>query len=304
MQGTIVIGCLFLLLLGGGREGARLLIQQLSELEAFEEFLKLVVVRLLKLQKVHIEADWNLLVDSRQPLALLDLFDVVLNLFLQRTLQFVRRSQQILDASELLDEFLSCLLPHSRAARNVIDGISHQSQHVDNLRRRLQSPLLLHFLDAQNLCLAVLPNRRSIDFNLFCDELSEVLIRRHHKGIYTLLISLMSQRADDIIRLKPRYFEHGNAIGSQYFLDDGHGKPDCFGRFLSLGLILGEGFVPESTAMRVEGNTQMRRFALANHLFKRVDKTENGRRVFALRVDSRVLYEGVISTINQCVSIK
>ena len=127
LQGTIVVlGRLALLLLGDGL-WARPFIQQLTELEAFEDILQPVRVGLTQCEKVHVEADWNLLIDSGQPLALLDFLDVSLYLFLQRTLQFVRRNQQILDASELLDELLSRLLAHSRAARNIIDSISHQS---------------------------------------------------------------------------------------------------------------------------------------------------------------------------------
>ena len=127
LQGTIVVlGRLALFLLWRGREGASF-IQELTELEAFEDILQPVPIGLFQLEKFHVEADWNFLVDSGQPLALLDFLDVLLYLFLQRTLQFIRRSQQILDASELLDELLSRLLAHSRAARNIIDGISHQS---------------------------------------------------------------------------------------------------------------------------------------------------------------------------------
>ena len=68
--------------------------------------------------------------------------------------------------------------------------------------------------------------------------------------------------------------------------------------------VLREGFVAECTAVRVEGNAQVRRAALAEDHLERVDKAEDGRRVLPLRVYARVLYKSIISTINQRVSVK
>ena len=141
---------------------------------------------------------------------------------------------------------------------------------------RLESPLLLYFLDAQNLCLAVSSHSRSVLLDAFSDELSEVLIGCHHKGVYALQVSLMSQRADDVVRLKPGNFEHGDVVSGQDVFDDGHGKPDGFGRLLALGFVLGVGLVSERAAVRVEGNAQMCWSFLRDDLFQRVDKTKDG----------------------------
>ena len=296
---------LFFLLLGRGQRAFLCgFVQQLSELEPAEQLLQLLGVGFLHLQSVHVERDGHVLADSGEPLALLDLFDVVLHLFAECSLEFRGRSQQVFDASELLDEFLRRLLAHARTARDVIDGIAHESQHVDDLPRRLQSPLLLHVLGAENLCLAVSSHRRTIHPDALRDELPIVLVGRHHVGLDAPLVSLLSQRADDVVGLVALHFEHRNAVGGQYLLDDGYGEADGLGRFLSLCLVFGEGLVAERRAVGVEGNAQMCGLTLRHHIIQRVDEAQNGRRVLSLRVDARILDKGVISAINQCVSIQ
>ena len=74
------------------------------------------------------------------------------------------------------------------------------------------------------------------------------------KGLDALFVSLMSKRSDDIIRFITRHFKHRNVISGQYFLDDWHSKTYRFWRFLTLRLVFWEGFVTESTAVRVEGH--------------------------------------------------
>ena len=114
----------------------------------------------------------------------------------------------------------------------------------------------------------------------------------------------MCEGSDDIIGLVAFYLEHRDTVCRKNIFDNRYGKAYRFGRFLSLCLVGRIGFVTESAAVRVEGNAYMRRLTLGNHLFKRVNKAENGRRVLPLRVDSRILDKGVISAINQRVSVK
>ena len=70
---------------------------------------------------------------------------VFFHLLLDGTFQFVGVSQQILDAAELGYQFLCCFLSHTWAPRNVVGCISHESEHVDDLQRRLDVELGLDF---------------------------------------------------------------------------------------------------------------------------------------------------------------
>ena len=195
---------------------------------------------------------------------------IVLHLLLQRALQLVRRGQQILDAAELLDELLCRLLAHSRTARDVVHRIAHQSEHVDDLQGRLQSPLPLHFLHSEYLCLVASAHGRTVDAHAVGDELTVVLVGCHHVGLYAQLVSLTRQGADDVVGLVALHLEHRNAVGRQDVLDDGHGEADGFGRLLALSLVEGVGLVAEGRAVGVEGHADVGGMLLRQHLVQRV----------------------------------
>ena len=237
--------------------------------------MQLIVVGFLDFQQVHIEGDGHFLTDGGEPFALTNLLDILLHLFFECTFQLVGRSQQVLDAAEFLNELLCSFLPYPRTAGNVIDRIAHQSQHIDDLQRRLQSPLLLHFLNAENLCFVALADRRTIHLDAFRNELTEVLVGCHHVGFDALQVCLMREGSDDVISLIALHFEHRNTVCFENILDNWYGKANRFWCFFALSLILREGFMPESTTVRIESHTNMRWLPLCNHLLERIYKTEN-----------------------------
>ena len=114
----------------------------------------------------------------------------------------------------------------------------------------------------------------------------------------------MSESAYDVVSFIALNFEHRNAVGPENILDDGHSETDGFGRLLALRLVEGECFVPERRSVRVEGHTDVGRLSLGDDLLQRVHETKDGRRVLTLRVDARVLDKGVISTIDERISVQ
>ena len=108
------------------------------------------------------------------------------------------------------------------------------------------------------------------------NELSVILVRCHHVGIYASLIGLVGKCADNIVCLIALHFEYRYMVCFEYILDDGNSKADCFRGFLPLCLVERVSLVPESWTMWVEGDTNVRWLFFGNDFFKCIHKTKYG----------------------------
>ena len=208
--------------------------------------------------------------------------------------------QQVLDGAELLDELLGRLGPHARAAGDIVSGISHQSQDVDELLGRQDAILVVDFFHAQDFLL-----ERVIDLDVGRYQLPEVLVTSDHIGEETLLLGLVGEGTDDIVGLKAFYLKDGDAVGLEDAFDVGHGNEDALGRLVAVGLVGRVVLMPERLApWWVKAHGDVAGLFTLEQVLQGVDKAEHGRRVDAGRGDARATYHGIKCPENQCVGIE
>ena len=103
---------------------------------------------------------------------------------------------------------------------------------------------------------------RAVDVGQFGNQLSVVLIGGEHVALYSDGIGLFGQRADDVVGLETVYLKDGDAVGTQYVLDDGYGLVYVLWRRVTLCFVVGESLAAECRPVRVESHADMRRFLL------------------------------------------
>ena len=208
--------------------------------------------------------------------------------------------QQVLYGAELLYQFLGGLGTHAGAAGDIIGGVTHQSQDVDELLGRLDAVLVIDFFHAQDFFL-----ERVIDLDVRSDQLAEILVSGDHIGEETLLLGLMGKGTDDIIGLKPLDLKDGDAIGLQDAFDIGHSDEDALGRFVAVGLVGRVVLVPECLAARwIEAHGDVARLLALEQVLQGVDKAEYSRRVNAGRCDARTANHGIKCPEDECIGVK
>ena len=293
----------------GGTFGFRFLLgfenpfQEGTELQFFENFTEFALIGAFPLQCVQIQFDGNIGLDSGQKFGEADLFAVGLNLCTDGSLQLVGMFQQVLDAAEFGNQFLSCFFSYSRAPRNVIGRVAHQSQHIDDLQGGCNRELGFHFFYTHNFEFFVTVFGTVHEYTVG-NQLAIVFVRCHHIGRYLFLSGQGSQCTDDIVCFVTRYFQNRNIVGADDVLDDRYRQPDDFRCLFPLGFVLFVGLVAEGRSGGVEGDADMRGIFFLQHFFQGIDESQDGRCVETFRIDAGILDKGVVGTINQCIRIQ
>ena len=135
------------------------------------------------------------------------------------------------------------------------------------------------------------------------DELPVVLVGRHHVDVELLLRGLCGDGADHVVGLVACDLKQRDVPRLDEATDVGLGGVDVLGRLLSLRLVFGEGLVAEGGAGGIESDGGVGGCESSEGIVERVDEAKDGRGVHAFRVDARIAYEGVVGTVDQCVSI-
>ena len=183
--------------------------------------------------------------------------------------------QKVLDGAELLDEFLGGLLPHPRATGNVVGGVAHQSQHVDDLEAIGEPVFCLHLFGAEEFGV-LLAHAGAVHPHLRRHQLGVVLVGGHHEGVDALAVGLPGQCADDVVGLVSTDLQDGDVVGFQNLFNVGNGRANGLGRLFALGFVLGVRFVAEGGPRGVERHAQVGWPFLFEHLLQCVHETHDG----------------------------
>ena len=95
-------------------------LEQVAKFQFLENFSQLLFVDFFALQTFEVESDRNVDFYRREEFREFYVFDVALYFRLDCSLEFVGALKQVLDGTELIDEFHSCLLAHARTTWNVV----------------------------------------------------------------------------------------------------------------------------------------------------------------------------------------
>ncbi len=184
--------------------------------------------------------------------------------------------QKVLHTAELLNELYCRLRSHTRTAWNVVGTVAHQSEHVDHLKRILQTILLAYLLRSEDV--EVVGTMLRLEHqHVVAHQLPVVLVESHHVGRQFLVLrSLPGKSTDHVVGLEPLDLQHRNPVSLENLLDIRHGGPDGLGSLLPLGLVERIGNVSESRSLRVERHTDIVGSLLPQNLLQRVHETEDG----------------------------
>ena len=288
---------------GGFLIGSQYTVEEAPELQVFEYPLEFFLVRFFPFQPVHIKADRDIGLDCGKELREQDLFAVGLYLGLDGTFQLVGMFKQALDASELGNQLLCGLFAHTRTSGNVIGGIAHQPQHINDLSRRLNVELGFHFGYAHHLEFLI-PVFGPVHKDVVRDQLAIIFIGRHHIGGNAPPSGFGGKGTYNVIGFVSTHFEDRDAVGTDDVFNDRHREADDFGSLFALGFVLLVSLVAERGTRRVEGDSDMCGLLFLQHIFQCIDESHNGGSIESLRVDTGIFDESVVRPVNQSVRIQ
>ena len=288
---------------GGFLIGSHHAVEQAPELQVFEYPLERFLVRLLPFQPVHIEADGYIGLDGGKEFGEQDLFAVGFYLGLDGTFQLTGMFEQVFDASELGYQFLGSLFAHARASGDVVGGVAHQPQHINDLSRRLDVELGFHFRYAHHFEFLVAVFG-TVHEDVVRYQLPVVFIGRHHVSGDALPSGFGGKGSDDVIGFVSAYLKNGDAVGTDDVFYNRHRETDDFGCFFTLGFVLFVSLVAERGTCRVEGDSNVCGLLFLQHIFQCIDEAHDGGSIESLRVDTGIFDESIVCPVNQSVCVQ
>ena len=205
--------------------------------------------------------------------------------FLQSTFQSVGVGYDIFHRIKFQNQFGSCLFADTGASGNIIHFVAHQGQHVDHLRRAIDAKHLAHFFFAAHFRRLSFV-ARAINPDQSANQLAQIFVGRHDIGVESRALPFHGQCANHVVGLKAIHFHNRNAISANNVFDVGYRYFNVLRSGFASCLVVRKHLVAKRLSRRIKANGNMRWRLFAQHLFKRIDKTENSRRVHPVGCDA------------------
>jgi hypothetical protein len=235
---------------------------QRAEAEPREQLEAALLRRAAVPHRLGIELDRAVDVDAREGTALTRVCGVILQPFalaLVRDLGGVR--QQGLEVAVLRDQFARPLLADARNAFDVVDGVAHQGEHVDDLPGR-HAELLVHRRGVEPGPLFL----RVVDLDAVVHQLKEILVSRDDRHLEPGRGGLRRQRADHVVRFIALRGEDGHAHGFARLVHQRDLLREIAGHRRAVGLVVGDDVVAEGRAGEIEGGGDVLRLMIVDQL--------------------------------------
>ena len=258
------------------------LVLQRLEFQFCEYLIEFLFVRLFNLQTVESKVlQRHVGLDGCEEVTHLDVVDSTFHFLAHLPFELVGVLQEVIDTSELVDEFYGGLLTDTGASGEVVGAVSHQGEQVNDLCRGGDAVLLFYFLLTDDVVSATMTGTVHIYIRLY--ELTVVLVRCEHKSVDSIGSGLCRHCADDIISLIAVDLQHRYPVSFEDIFYDWHGEFDVLRCSLTLRLVLWERFMAEGLAM-VEGHTDIIGMLLCQYLMEGIAESHNSRCVKPFRV--------------------
>ena len=224
------------------------------------------------------------------------------DLFLHFAIQLVDIFIKPFHGSVCLKELDGGFFADPRNPRNVVGGIAHQAQQIDDLLRLFQTVAFAHFVRTPNGgWVATSPGTEHA--NLVRDELCKILVRGHHEHVEPFFFCALGEAPYQVVSLKSWSLQHGNLQAFEDADDPWDAQLDVFRRFVSVGFVVRELLVAQGGTGRVKHHRDVGRLFCADDLQKGVGESKHRRRIHPLGVDAWIFDEGVIRPKNQGIGI-
>ena len=120
--------------------------------------------------------------------------------------------QQAFHTAIGLNKLFSGFIAYPRKPRNIVHGISHHAQIIDDLKRVFYLKFFLYLGDTPNFN-AVTHTCRAIHKNIFRYQLCKVLIWGNHIGLKAFFFSLFGQGSNNVVGFIAFLFNYGDMHG-------------------------------------------------------------------------------------------
>ena len=188
---------------------------------------------------------------------------------------FLQMGICIFNTAKLHNHFRCRFLSHTRNARNIVRGISHQSFQFNDLRRRY----LIFFQNLRSMIIfdSGFPFHRlwQTDHNLLCRELEQITVAGKNCHIHSLCLAPPGNCAQKVVCLVSFHGYDIHAHGTEHFLHKRNLLTQFLRHCFSGAFVCVIDFMAECRCMKVKSNGQIIRFFLLQHFKKDVQKSVN-----------------------------
>ncbi len=206
--------------------------------------------------------------------------------------------EQVFDAAELGDQLLCRFWTDAGYAGNIVAGIAHQAQDVDDLVDSFDLPFVQHLRDAEDLGITT-ATARLVNEDIFRDQLVIVFVGCDHPGLKALVGRLMGQRADDVVGLVAGSANRRDVERVEQLVDVRQLFGNVFRHRIALCFVLGKLDVPLSRLGSVKRNGDVSRLFSFDDVIDRIDHAKNTGRAKSRRGESGAADQSKVGTIGQ-----
>ena len=162
---------------------------------------------------------------------------VLLDAFLEFALQLVGIGEEVLHGIKFAEEFLGGLFADSGDAGDVVGGVAHEAEDIDDLRGSFHAPDFAHAGEVDDIVFGSLAAGFP-HVGALVDELGEVLVGSDHERFdVAACLGLGGEGADDVVGLETVEFEDGDVEGLAEAFEVGEGGGEILGHGVALGLV-------------------------------------------------------------------
>lgn len=220
------------------------------------------------------------------------------DLFLLFAFEFVGRGEEVFDGTEFLDEFGGGFFANAGDAGDVVDGVSHEGEDVDDLGGAFDAPFGADFGWAEDFDVGALA-AGFVDFDVVGDELAEVFVWSDHEGLHLEGVGFFGEDADDVVGFEAVLGEDGDAHGVEEALDLGDGGGDVLGHFLALSFVVGEEVVARGGGGGVEDDGEVGGGLVGEDVEESVGEAVEGGGVDAVAGEDGIANEGEVGAVSE-----
>ena len=196
--------------------------------------------------------------------------------FLLFAFQLIGVFKDAFHAVKLFEELLGGLGADPGDAGNVINTVSAEAEHIDDLINSDDAPLFEDGGDVEDLdFIALAPGAVHVD--ALGHELPEVFVRGDHvDGLKVFFFGAVGEGADDVVSFVAVEFEDGDAEGLGDAVEVGHGGGEVLRHFLAVGLVLGVDDMPLGRCGGIKDDGEVAGLPLIDDVDEGGGKPEDG----------------------------
>jgi hypothetical protein len=168
------------------------------EFELGEEGFDGVVVAGLEGEAIGFDREREVLEDGGEFFGEEGFLGVLDDLFLLFAFEFVGGGEEVFDGAEFLDEFGGGFFADAGDAGDVVNGVAHEREDIDDLSGAFNAPFGADFDGAEDFDVTALA-AGFVDFDVVGDELAKVFVGSDHEGFHAEGVGFFGEDADDVI---------------------------------------------------------------------------------------------------------